>query len=90
MAKTPVGCDDEADGAGSARPLHAGRDGVAVAEPVQLKEEFGVRRDDLFDRLAGERRQSHHRSAGGGRACECHLAVGMHGLDAGRRDHDGK
>ena len=62
------------------------RDLLARAAPVDLEERLGVGRDDLLDRLAGERAESHRRAARGGGARDRDLAVGMDGLHAGRRD----
>ena len=86
VREAPVGGDDQPDRAGGAGPLDPRGDRVAVAQPVDLEEGLGVGGDDLFDRLAGERRQPHRGAAGGGRAGDGHLAVGVHGLHAGRRD----
>ncbi len=86
VRETPVGGDDQADGAGGAGPLHPTGDGVAVAEPVDLEEGLGIGGDDLFDRLAGEGRQPHGGSAGGRGPGDGHLTVGVDRLNTGGRD----
>ena len=78
------------DGAGLACALHPRRDRVPAAEPVHLEEELGVGRDDLFDRLAGERRQTHRGAARGGRPRDGDLTVRVHRLHTRRRDHHGQ
>ena len=74
------------DGAGPAGPLHAGEHLLAGADPVHLEERLRVGRDDLLDRLAGERGQPHRHAAGGGGPGDGDLAVGVHRLHAGRAD----
>src|SRR5205807_1133047 len=86
VREAPVGGDDEADSAGFPRPLHTGRDRIAAAEPVDLEEELRVGGDDLFDRLARERRKAHRRATCGGSARNCNLAVRMNRLHASWRD----
>ena len=87
VREAPVGGDDQADRTGFARAFHPRGDRVAAAEPVHLEEELWVGGDDLFDRLAGERRQSHCGAARGGGPCHGDLTVRVHGLHTRRRYH---
>ena len=83
----PVGGDDQPFAAGFLGALGACEDVVAAAEPVDLEENLVVDGGDLFNRLAGEEtRQTHRRTAVGGRAGHCDLTVRVDRLHTGRRD----
>ena len=75
---------------GGAGALHPLEQHVAAADPVHLEERLRVGRRDLLDRLAGERAQTDRRSPCRRGTGDRDLAVGVHGLHTGRRDHDGQ
>jgi len=83
----PVEGEDDPDGAGGLGPLESGDHRVLVAGPIDLEERLAVRLDDLLDRLAGERAETHRDATSCGSGSNRHLGAGVDGLDAGGRDH---
>ena len=86
VRERPVGGQDQPDRTGRPGPLDAGDDGVASAGPVGLEQRLRVGRDDVLDRLAGERAEPDGDATRRGGAGDGDLTVGVHGLHAGRRD----
>ena len=88
VRERPVQGGDQPDGSGGAGPLYPLEDFIPRADPIDLEEGLRVGGDHLLDRLAGKRAEAHGGAAGGRGPGDRHLAVGVDGLDAGRRDQD--
>ena len=88
MGEGPVERRDQPDGAGGAGPLDPRQDLVPRADPVDLEERLGAGGHHVLDGHAGERAQAHGGAPGRRRPRHGHLALGVHGLDAGRGDED--
>jgi hypothetical protein len=86
MRERPVRGRNQAHRAGLPSPLDALGDRVAPARPVDLEEQLRVAGDNLFDRLAGERGQSHRRAARRSGPRHGHFTVWVDRLHAGGRD----
>ena len=82
----PVRREDQAARAGGLGAIDAGQHRLTVTRPIGLEQRHRLGRDHLFDRLAGERAQPHRHASRRGGAGDGQLAVGVHGLHAGRRD----
>lgn len=84
VGEGPVEGDDECLGTGRPGPVHPLRHRRAGAAPVQLVEEVRLRVGHFLDRLAGEGTQAHDDTPALGGPGHGDLALGVHGLHAGR------
>ena len=86
VRERPVERDDEPLRTGAPGTVHDRRHALARAQPVHLEERLRVGLDDLLDRLAPERAETHGGPRRRRRAGDGDLAARADRLDAGGRD----
>ena len=86
VGEGPVQGEDDPLGARFSGSLEAREHRVAVPRPVHLEEHLGVHGADLFEGAAREGAEPHRDAATRRATRNRHLSVGVHRLNAGRRD----